>query len=163
MAITCIAACFQCGMWSAARQHDTNLMSVADMATAVGGLTVLIAAPIAGCDSTKAPYSLGARQTTSAEWECQRRPACAGWPAFLLQPITSSHSTLTVFRVFPRPCGVLKDLWEKVLGDKESQDLSLECTDGDATAHAHVLAAASPVVAAMLSSGITCSLASYIS
>mmetsp|Transcript_30527 Transcript_30527/g.55752 ORF Transcript_30527/g.55752 Transcript_30527/m.55752 type:complete len:347 (+) Transcript_30527:10-1050(+) len=48
----------------------------------------------------------------------------------------------------------VQDMWDKVLADKDSHDLVLECADGDASAHAHVLAAASPVIGAMLSSGM---------
>jgi len=46
----------------------------------------------------------------------------------------------------------IAELWEKSLAAKESHDLTIETADGLVTAHAHMLKAASSVVAAMLAS-----------
>ena len=46
----------------------------------------------------------------------------------------------------------IAELWEKSLAAKESHDLTIETADGVVTAHAHMLKAASAVVAAMLGS-----------
>jgi len=48
----------------------------------------------------------------------------------------------------------LLELWDSVLSDSKSHDLTIKCADGSVTAHSHVLSAASPVVAAMLSCGM---------
>ena len=46
----------------------------------------------------------------------------------------------------------IAELWEKSLAAKDSHDLTIETADGLVTAHAHMLKAASSVVAAMLES-----------
>eukprot|EP00403_Amphidinium_massartii_P004269 CAMPEP_0178382754 /NCGR_PEP_ID=MMETSP0689_2-20121128/6652_1 /TAXON_ID=160604 /ORGANISM="Amphidinium massartii, Strain CS-259" /LENGTH=352 /DNA_ID=CAMNT_0020002959 /DNA_START=85 /DNA_END=1143 /DNA_ORIENTATION=- len=46
------------------------------------------------------------------------------------------------------------DVWDKLRSDEATHDLVLETEELNVTAHANVLAAASPVVAAMLSSGM---------
>ena len=46
----------------------------------------------------------------------------------------------------------IAQLWEKSLAAKDSHDLTIETADGMVTAHAHMLKAASSVVAAMLAS-----------
>ena len=44
----------------------------------------------------------------------------------------------------------IAELWEKCLAAKDSHDLTIEAADGPVTAHAHMVKAASPVIAAML-------------
>mmetsp|Transcript_19860 Transcript_19860/g.46183 ORF Transcript_19860/g.46183 Transcript_19860/m.46183 type:complete len:230 (+) Transcript_19860:424-1113(+) len=46
------------------------------------------------------------------------------------------------------------DLWEAIRADTATHDLTIRCAESTVTAHSHVVAKASPVVSAMLSSGM---------
>ncbi|CAK9068118.1 unnamed protein product [Durusdinium trenchii] len=68
----------------------------------------------------------------------------------VLRCFTAQSEALPQARISIRQ-GIV-DLWERCLMDTSSQDLTFNTADGEVTAHSHVLAQASPVVAAMLSS-----------
>mmetsp|Transcript_54346 Transcript_54346/g.129500 ORF Transcript_54346/g.129500 Transcript_54346/m.129500 type:complete len:373 (+) Transcript_54346:96-1214(+) len=70
----------------------------------------------------------------------------------MVQSVLSPHSSDFTSRLSVKTS--VLELWEKMRADGKSHDLTIQCVNGDATAHAHVLAASSPVVAAMLSSGM---------
>lgn len=74
--------------------------------------------------------------------------------AFLVKVMSRFAAASNAIAAGPRvsvPEGIT-ELWEKSLAAKGSHDLTMETADGIVTAHAHMLKAASSVVAAMLES-----------
>ena len=84
--------------------------------------------------------------------QMRKNPKWKEWEGFLAKVLES-------FLLDPDPTGPrvsihegIAELWEKSLAAKDSHDLTIETADGLVTAHAHMVKAASPVIAAMLES-----------
>ena len=81
----------------------------------------------------------------------ERMESSRGFPGPGLASFAAASSQSVTGPRVPIDEGIA-ELWEKSLAAKESHDLTIETADGLVTAHAHMLKAASSVVAAMLAS-----------